>query len=488
MKVRLAMLVALAMVSAACSSGGGSGGGSSEDEISADKPSTVASAMNDKIGEITESLSEAMSGARRFSKSENGSMNVDMDCSEKGTPVALDGDGDPVWDETTCYGVDGIAQNADDLGYWNEYEDTPFCAMNSSKDIYYSARSFYCLIGKNTGSPDSLQGAIQMIEYVSCAVEKAGATFSTGTGSAQSVTIPFSKISAGGCFPDNMINEICAPDASCSKSANVTAIKSPTAHSGYDTYMKIEIPDIEVDVTFKVKVDGDIIEIANLQKETENREDAYAVRFNDATKVFSYEGRFDRLDCPLISSCGWSRHYRLAIDLDESAGELIPVSAEGVISDLYRIATDGNDDDEWDLSEVTGYTTKLVTIKGSLEASATGLTGQVLERSVNETPADETEDETYLSAAINKAFLSFVEYNGEQAACFPPMADPTEGACAGVTPVSVPVGVIGFFLAGELTREATDTNVQNKHLGAEEWFSALTGLNLTTVDMTDVNL
>ena len=55
-----------------------------------------------------------------------------------------------------------------------------------------------------------------------------------------------------------------------------------------------------------------------------NHDDVFSVTLDEANKRFSYEGRFDRiyaLGCG--GSCGWSRHYRMFLDLPDETEENI---------------------------------------------------------------------------------------------------------------------------------------------------------------------
>lgn len=116
----------------------------------------------------------------------------------------------------------------------------------------------------------------------------------------------------------------------------------------------------------KVKVSEGITELAvsnNGQGEA-NVEDVYSVKLDEASGRFAYEGRFDRIDANCGNSCGWSRHYRVMLDLLTGTDEIIPESIEGAIAELYHDTLNSS------------YNASLSTIKGSMTAGS-GLTGRL---------------------------------------------------------------------------------------------------------------
>nr|BFD66500.1 hypothetical protein HAGR004_15220 [Bdellovibrio sp. HAGR004] len=166
----------------------------------------------------------------------------------------------------------------------------------------------------------------------------------------------------------------------------------------------------------------------------------------------TYEGRFDRIDADGCGggSCGWSRHYRVLLDLLDGTSEIIPEGIEGVISDIY--------------DNSGTYYSSMSTIKGSM-TTGSGLTG-------------------IQYSASNASLAHVVDANNltqNTISCFALDADPAAGACAGNAGITKGTGTLAFFLPGSTFK--SETTAADKYLDGDVWFANLAGLNFTSVSL-----
>lgn len=329
-------------------------------------------------------------------------------------------------------------------GWWDGSANE--CRMPNT-DYGYSGMKFYCFIAKDTGSPDSLQGAFGLFGNISCALEKQGVQWD-GVERQMSVTLS----ETDGCFEAGQLSDgPCNGNSSCSMDMTVKAEQLSGQY--YDTSLRLEIGSMHYYA--KVKVSDGITELAvsnNGQGEA-NVEDVYSVKLDEASGQFAYEGRFDRIDANCGNSCGWSRHYRVMLDLLTGSTEIIPESIEGAIAELYHDTNNNN------------YNATLSTIKGSM-TSGSGLTGRIYSAT-----------QTAVADAINTTNLA-----DSGTSCFKLAAAPENGACAGNAGIEKGTGTVAFFLAGGSFK--SQTTAADKYLDGDVWFANLVGLNFTSVGLS----
>lgn len=429
------IIAATGLYVAGCTSSGTDSGSTAT--VTATKPSTVVSELSTKIDEVSTNMGAAMDGVSPSSIHIMSS--VDTKCNQHGEPLFQ-----PL--KTT----EGDCNAAS--GSW----DSGSCRMPSS-DASYTGMKFYCFIAKDTGSPDSLQGAFGMFGKISCELEKQGVQWD---GVERAMTVTMSE--GGGCFATGELSDgPCEGETSCTMDMNVTA--SSLTGGYYDTSLDLEIGSMYYRA--KVKVSDGITELAvsNNGQGVADDEDVYSVKLDETNMKFAYEGRFDRIDAQGCgSSCGWSRHFRVLVDLLDGSSEIIPESIEGAISDIYKMADLDNDSNN---GLTPGYYTSLSTLKGSM-TSGTGLTG-----------IQYSSSEEVLADAVNATNLT-----AGTATCFQLGDDPAAGACAGNAGITKGTGVIAFFLPGGSFK--SQTTAADKYLDGDVWFANLVGINFTSVGLS----
>lgn len=428
MKYSTKVLMALTgLLMAGCSSGGGADDGSTT-TVSATKPSSVVESLSSKISEVGTNMNAAMNGASIASI--HTMSGIDTKCGVHGEPLFQ-----PVTaDSTACTNAGGS---------WDPGSSE--CKMSSS-DHAYTGMKFFCFIAKDTGSPDSLQGAFGLFGNLSCSLEKQGMQWD---GVQRTIDVTLSE--GNGCFQAGQLSDgPCEGQSSCSMNVNVTA--STLSGEYYDSSLVLEIGDMYYRA--KVKVSDGITELAvsNNGQGVANDEDVYSVKLDEANKRFAYEGRFDRIDAVGCGggSCGWSRHYRVMLDLLDGTSEIIPESIEGAISDIYD-------------NGGTFYSS-LSTIKGSM-TSGTGLTG------IQYSASD----------AVRANVVEAANLSAGTASCFALDADPAANTCAGNPGITKGTGTLAFFLPGSTFK--SQTTAADKYLDGDVWFANLAGLNFTSVSL-----
>lgn len=427
------------LILAGCSSGGGGSDDGSTTTVLATKPSTVVTSLSNKISEVGANMDSALNGASMASIKTMST--VDTKCGVHGEPLFQ-----PLkTNQTDC--------DATMSGYWDS--EASECKMSSS-DAAYTGMKFFCFIAKDTGSPDSLQGAFGLFGNISCSLEKQGVQWD---GVQRTIEMTLSE--SNGCFqPGQLSDGPCNGQSSCTMTVDVTA--STLSGQYYDTSLDLEIGTMYYRA--KVKVSDGITELAvsNNGQGVVDNEDVYSVKLDETNKRFAYEGRFDRIDADCGGgSCGWSRHYRVLLDLLDGTSEIIPESIEGAISDIYKMDDyDGNSGN----GAQAGFYAQLSTLKGSM-TSGSGLTGI-----------------QYSAADANRAnVIEAANLSAGSESCFALDADPAAGACAGNAGITKGTGTLAFFLPGSTFK--SQTTAADKYLDGDFWFANLAGLNFASVSL-----
>ena len=260
MKNLLTLLLSIGITSIGCS-------GSNSGDISADSPSGIFGAFGEAMDSVGTRMASSLGGSSMFSMSRASlASSIDDLCDENGTPLS---------GESTM----------------------------SESDPLYPARVFMCKIGKNSGSPDTIQGSYQTLSDISCLLEKEGITYN---GEERTITVVPAE---SDCF--DSIEEM-------PESLQITLkATSPAEFNSYFTY-GVEF-SIDVFGTFKMafKINAaDDFEFMAFEDQgalSPNKNGAYMGRFDGPNAKIWFEARHDRFACEEENSCGWSRHDRIYV-------------------------------------------------------------------------------------------------------------------------------------------------------------------------------
>ena len=200
-------------------------------------------------------------------------------------------------------------------------------SIMSESNPLYPARVFMCKIGKNSGSPDTIQGSYQTLSDISCILENEGITYN---GEERTITVVPADSE---CF-DN-IEEMPA-------TLNITL--RATSPAEFNTYFTHGV-EFSVDVfgTFKMALkvnaadDFEFMAFEDQGDLSPNKNGAYMGRFDGPNAKIWFEARHDRFNCSEENSCGWSRHDRIYVECDSltnGACEGIQ-SISGAASDVF---------------------------------------------------------------------------------------------------------------------------------------------------------
>lgn len=227
------------------------------------------------------------------------------------------------------YGLSAAAaRSVDDI--CDEHASVKSTAAVSGNAVY-PGLVHYCLIAKNTYSPDSIQGAYALLKSISCALKAAGGV--TFDGAAKSMTVSLTT----DCFRQSQIDEI-----GTSLSTTVTGSTSPSFAPHYSHGVEISIPAASMTFKFATKVTGNLVEFASM--ETGQGEGAFQGAFDSSTGEVWYEARMDRFDATCSRKdrdCGWSRHIRLYADTEGTGTTATVQTYSGIYSDVQKSTFSG---------------------------------------------------------------------------------------------------------------------------------------------------
>ncbi len=321
----------------------------------------------------------------------------------------------------------------------------PATTKLNQNDPDFAGRTFLCLLAKNTGSPDSVQGAFAIVASISCMIEKA--------------------MTAQGIAYDGVAHSITAtPDSSCFTATQLTNMgttgaltisMTPSAPAAFNTYFdrgyKMVVPSFGT-YTFAAKVSADVIEFISMEDQSPdatNKTGAYAGYLDKANGVLRYEGRSDRYSgagtgCS-SGSCGWSRHDRVYAEVTADANfKVTGLKAGGKVSAAH--------------SDVSQNTSGPTTSYQGWFASADGnLTTGI-------------KPHTYVTSSATAADLQDPTKYAEQAPnvrCYTSAS--SNAATCGTGLVKPATVAFPFTLLGTYTSSAA-------------WFNGYAGLTYTTVD------
>lgn len=305
----------------------------------------------------------------------------------------------------------------------------------TSSDPEYPALVHYCLIAKDTGSPDSVQGAYALLKNISCGLKSQGAM--TFDGEARSVTITMTTA----CFTQSQIDDIGG-----TISATVTGSSPASFNTNYEYGIHINAPAFGKNFYMATKKAGDVIHFMSREADATGEDGSFAGTYDQSTGEVFYEARMDRYDATCgTGSCGWSRHIRLYADTTGS-GDLAEIeNYQGIYTNVNKDTTNGTGD--------------VATAKGNL---TDGLFSRYWTAS--------TTTRANLADPTNGAWVE----NGS-------------GACIGDgTPACTGNSGINFKSAasnGNFLLIPTDTTYSN----GQTWSGALNGLSFTTLTFSDTN-
>jgi hypothetical protein len=272
--------------------------------------------------------------------------------------------------------------------------------MMPQSDPKFALQKFYCTLAADSSGPESVSGAVGLINAIVCAIEKQTVGGLPFDGSAIAITGITLDLS---CAKQSMINSMSGTTGLSSTviaiagGANVTSALNPTfseipGNTHYSHGVKIEsvtpgVLKFIIVAKFAVgasnPVNGGDFEFATLGTGTMMQ--GTAIEFtagkiygSGAVKHLWYEARSNRAKtsvgdpiCPGTSgSCGFSRHIRISTDISFLNGDI------DTVSNMSGIMTDGGDS-----TGSSGQMNNLnvVTATGGL---ATGLTGKSYTKAV----------------------------------------------------------------------------------------------------------
>ncbi len=449
---KLVVLIATTVFVVGCSSDKKEDAGPS---VTVTKPTTVLSAISTKAQSAGDALGNALAKgttssvmSKVASMSGPSIMSADTRCNENGAPYAVDDDFVPVPDLAgqECVDVKG-----------NEVDGE--CLMSASHDEY-AGQLTYCALAKNTGNSDSILGAFQLVNNITCALERSGITWHQSKPSTPDrMTLTFDS----NCFSTNQLTQMCQGPTSCSFLADVKAYLNPDTYYGARVRIVLDLNKDEViddtDMIFdsKLKAAGGVTEVAvnTVGINDPKQFDAFAAKYDATTNAFTFEGRFDRIEAGGGGgSGGWSRHIRIYADLNNSA-VIMPEKVEVAYANLYKDPSDK-------------FGTELITLRGSMTTAPAVMTAEVYS----------TSNKDNVGEAI--------DYNGLAAfnsVCYQPGDETLPNACPPVPAVTIPQGELAFFLPGGDYRVDTTPANFSEYLDNTLWWESLLGLNFTAVDL-----
>lgn len=238
-----------------------SGCGSDPAAFSSDKPSVIMDTISTAVVKTGAGLS---TGSRQYRLPLVGvsARPTSSDCDENGTP-------------------DGINQS------------------NNNYPGYFT----YCNLTVENGG-DTVPGGFNTVKMVSCALEEAtgGITFD---GVERTVTVSGSS----SCF-EGMDDELPA-----SFTVALTATAPFSANTNFEKGVVLAIDDLDMNFKLGANVSGTKLSFISAETGEAGETSFTAGTYDTATETVWYEGRFDRIECPTSSRCGWNRHIRMTADL-----------------------------------------------------------------------------------------------------------------------------------------------------------------------------
>ena len=214
-------------------------------------------------------------------------------------------------------------------------------------DAEYPALVHYCLLAKNTYSPDSVQGGYALLVNVTCAVNAAGGVTFDGTPSEKTLAVTTD------CFQQDQIDEI-----GSSIDVTITGTLNPTFAPHFSHGVELSIPMASMTFKYATKVTGTLSEIISV--EDGDGDTGFAGAFDSATEKVWFETRINRFDdsCRSTRDCGWSRHFRLYGDTSGLSSEIVLDGYSGVYTDVQKTGLSGS------MSTVSGNTAEGLFARG----------------------------------------------------------------------------------------------------------------------------
>lgn len=324
---------------------------STSDTVSASKPSSVISGVNQGVVGTGNQMGQTAAGGNSIAKA------LQFNPMDLLIPKALASGG----------GVDSVC---DEHG-------TPLNLNQSSAD--YPALLFFCKLAKNTGSPDSVQGSYTMVKSISCMLEKAGLTFD---GQAHSMTATPDST----CFTASQLQDM----GTSSMTISVTASKPAAFNSYFDAGIVMNVPNFG-SFTVGAKVSGSKLEFIAREDQTAvsaGKTGVYAASYDSSTGDLRFEARHDRFACTESGSCGWSRHDRIYAKLALSGSDIVGLtSISGIASEIYKNGSN--------------YNAAVSSIKGDL---STGLKARLWQVGTTTTSADLASASNYTEVSNSKCY------------------------------------------------------------------------------------
>ncbi len=266
-------------------------------------------------------------------------------------------------------------------------------------DPKYALQKFYCAMAADSSGPESVSGAVSLINAIVCAIEKqttGGLPFDGSSIAITGITLDLSCAKQAQIDSMSGTTGLTSAVLTIAGGANVTSAKNPTfseipGNTHYSHGVKIESNTpglVKFIIVAKFAAGssdpakGGDFEFATLGTGTMMQ--GGAIEFtagkiygSGAVKHLWYESRLNRAKtsggdpiCPSVAgSCGFSRHTRISTDISFVNGDI------DTVSNMSGIITDGGD-----AAGSSGQTDQIsvATATGNL---ATGLTGKYFSKS-----------------------------------------------------------------------------------------------------------
>lgn len=205
----------------------------------------------------------------------------------------------------------------------------------------YPGNMTYCKLTVNSGSPDTIQGAFELIRGISCAAERAGIVFD-GAAHDLSVTLDTN------CFTLDQVHDMAGSTTVDHLTATISATASKpwadNTHFASGITFSMEQDGKAHVFGLGVNVSSNGIEVGSYENWGTNHDEdtAFAGSLDFATGELRAEARTDRFNCsPNPGRCGWARHFRVFSELEMSGTN--PTGTKSVsfgYSEIYNAATD----------------------------------------------------------------------------------------------------------------------------------------------------
>jgi hypothetical protein len=196
-------------------------------------------------------------------------------------------------------------------------------------DAEFPARVFYCKVVKDTGSPESIQGAYGQTKSIACALENAGIVYD---GVEHTATVNINS----DCFSPSELSDDEMPS-----SLDITYVASQPAafNPNFQSGVVMTIEDFGT-FTLAASSEGSVIKFMGYENQGSTKTGVFVGQFDNESGEIRFEGRHDRYNCVEEGgSCGWTKHDRIYLKCGSinDKGECEDIeSVEGASSDVFN--------------------------------------------------------------------------------------------------------------------------------------------------------